>query len=119
MDKNEQVSPHSCAVKVQEFYERYPYPPPVGSLEGYRRAWQDGERRRADFHLFWPTKPYREDFSILVAGCGTSQAAKYAMRWPRARVTGIDFSATSVRSSEALKKKYVSSPKFVGELRLG
>ena len=28
------------------------------------------------------------------------------MRWPEARVTGIDFSATSVRSTEALKRKY-------------
>ena len=44
--------------------------------------------------------------SILVAGCGTSQAAKVALRWPRARVTGIDFSATSVRHTEALKREY-------------
>ena len=64
------------------------------------------QRRRADFHLFWPTQPYREDFSILVAGCGTSQAAKYALRWPAARVTGIDFSATSVRCTQELKQKY-------------
>ena len=28
------------------------------------------------------------------------------MRWPAARVTGIDFSATSVRSTEELKRKY-------------
>jgi SAM-dependent methyltransferase len=42
----------------------------------------------------------------LVAGCGTSQAAKHALRWPAARVTGIDFSATSVRATQALKEKY-------------
>ncbi len=48
----------------------------------------------------------REDISILVAGCGTSQAAKHAMRWPAARVTGIDFSETSVRCTEELKRKY-------------
>ena len=91
---------------VQDFYERYPYPRPIDDLEKYRRLWQDGERRRADFHLFWPTRPYREDFSILIAGCGTSQAAKHALRWPAARVTGIDFSATSVRCTLALKRKY-------------
>ena len=28
------------------------------------------------------------------------------MRWPTARVTGIDFSATSVRCTEELKRKY-------------
>jgi len=92
--------------EVQEFYERYPYPRPIDDLEKYQRLWQDSQRRRADFHLFWPTRPYREDFSILIAGCGTSQAAKHALRWPQARVTGIDFSATSVRCTEELKRKY-------------
>ena len=91
---------------VQDFYERYPYPRPVDDLEDYRRRWQDRDRRRADFHLFWPDKPYREDQTILVAGCGTSQAAKHALRWPSARVIGIDFSATSVRSTEDLHRKY-------------
>ena len=65
-----------------------------------------GKKRRADYHLFWPARPYREDQSILIAGCGTSQAAKHALRWPAAQVTGIDFSATSVRSTEELKRKY-------------
>src|SRR3954470_10846511 len=94
------------AQKVQAFYERHPYPPPVDSLEKYRLLWQDRQRRRADFHLAWPARAYREDHSILIAGCGTSQAAKHALRWPAARVTGIDFSATSVQHTEALKRKY-------------
>ena len=93
-------------MEVQAFYERYPYPPPIDDLDAYRRRWQDRERRRADFHLFWPTRAYREDYSILVAGCGTSQAAKYAIRWPTAHITGIDFSATSVEHTEQLKRKY-------------
>ena len=94
------------AVEVQAFYERYPYPPPVHDLEAYRQRWQDPERRRADFHLSWPTRPFREEYSILVAGCGTSQAAKYAVRWPAAQITGIDFSATSVQHTEQLKRRY-------------
>jgi SAM-dependent methyltransferase len=95
-----------AAEEVRDFYERYPYPRPVESLENYRLLWQDPQRRRADFRLFWPAMPYREDHSILVAGCGTSQAAKHALRWPAAKVTGIDFSATSVRCTEELKQKY-------------
>jgi SAM-dependent methyltransferase len=91
---------------VRDFYDRYPYPRPVDSLDNYRRLWQDPPRRRADYHLFWPARPYREDYSILVAGCGTSQAAKHALRWPDAKVTGIDFSATSVLCTEELKRKY-------------
>ena len=94
------------AGQVQDFYDRYPYPPPVASLDQYRRAWQDERKRRADYHLFWPDRSYREDYSVLIAGCGTSQAAKHAMRWPTAQVTGIDLSATSVRCTEELKGKY-------------
>ena len=93
-------------MEVADFYERYPYPRPIESLETYRQLWQDEQRRRAEYHLFWPARPFREDQSILVAGCGTSQAAKHAMRWPRARVVGIDFSATSVRCTEQLKQKH-------------
>src|SRR4030067_255141 len=91
---------------VRDFYDLYPYPRPVDTLEKYLKLWQDESRRRADFHLFWPAKPYQKDFSILVAGCGTSQAAKHAMRWPEAHITGIDFSSKSVRCTEELKNKY-------------
>src|SRR5208282_208233 len=94
------------AEEVRDFYDRYPYPPPVEDLGKYRRRWQDEQRRRADYHLFWPNRPYREDQSILIAGCGTSQAAKHALRWPAAQVTGIDCSTTSVRCTEELKQKY-------------
>lgn len=96
----------TVAEEVQEFYDRYPYPRPVDSLENYRRLWEDPQRRRADYRLFWPTGPYREDHSILIAGCGTSQAAKHALRCPAAQVTGIDCSATSVRCTEELKRKH-------------
>ena len=104
------------AEEVRDFYDRYPYPRPIDSLEKYRRHWEDRQRRRADYHLFWPAKPYREDRSILIAGCGTSQAAKHASRWPAAQVTGIDFSATSVRCTEELKRKYNLSNLQVYEL---
>lgn len=90
---------------MRAFYERHPYPPPVDDLDRYRRLWTD-ERRRADACLFWPGVMYRDDRSILVAGCGTSQAAKVALRWPRAQVTGIDVSATSIQQTEKLKRKH-------------
>jgi SAM-dependent methyltransferase len=93
------------AEAVRAFYEEHPYPPPVDDLEKYR-AWEDPKKRRAEYHLLWPSKLFKEDHSILVAGCGTSQAAKHAMRWPAARVTGIDFSETSVRCTEELKRRY-------------
>jgi SAM-dependent methyltransferase len=104
-EEHETIAP-GVADHVQDFYDRYPYPRPIHSLANYRRRWQDRTRRRADYHLFWPDRPYGEDRSILIAGCGTSQAAKHALRWPAAQVTGIDFSATSVRCTEELKRKH-------------
>jgi SAM-dependent methyltransferase len=103
---NDQPPPVDPGAEVQRFYETYPYPPPVDSLDHYRRMWEEPLRRRADHHLFWPAQPFREKFSVLVAGCGTSQAAKYALRWPAAQVTGIDVSATSVTCTEQLKRSY-------------
>src|SRR5712675_2514228 len=94
------------AEEVRDFYDRYPYPRPIARLDKYRRLWQDPQRRRADFHLFWPVRPYVENLSILIAGCGTSQAAKHALRWPAAQIIGIDVSGTSVWCTEDLKRKY-------------
>src|SRR5208282_4685007 len=105
--RDEQLSPSpGTTEEVRSFYDRYPYPRPVDNLDKYRQLWQDRERRCADYHLFWPSRSYREDCSILVAGCGTSQAAKHALRWPEAQVTGIDFCATSVHCTEELKRKH-------------
>ncbi|HZZ01195.1 MAG TPA: class I SAM-dependent methyltransferase [Candidatus Baltobacteraceae bacterium] len=105
---DEQTNNRTCAAiaaQVHDFYEQHPYPPPRDDLEAYRRAW-DEDRRRAESFLFWPNEPYRDDRSVLVAGCGTMQAARYAVRWPRARVVGIDVSEASIAFTEQLKAKY-------------
>lgn len=88
------------------FYTAHPYPPPVENLDRARDDWRDENRDRAEYHLFWPNKEYRPDLEILVAGCGTWQAAKYAVCRPGARVTGIDVSTTSLDHTERLKRKY-------------
>jgi SAM-dependent methyltransferase len=90
---------------VHAFYEAHPYPAPVDDLDAYRRAWDD-KRRRAESFLFWPNEPYRDDRSVLVAGCGTTQAAHYAVRWPRASVVGIDVSAQSIAFTQDLKRTH-------------
>ena len=91
---------------VSEFYTSHPYPPPVENLDRLRDAWQDENRHRAEYHLLWPDKEYRADLDVLVAGCGTWQAAKYALCHPDARVVGIDVSPTSLDHTETLKRKY-------------
>jgi SAM-dependent methyltransferase len=92
--------------EVRLFYDQHPYPPPVSDLDRYRQLWMDPDRRRADYHLLWPAVAYREDLEILIAGCGTAQAAKHALRQPEARVAGIDVSATSIEHTRALKRKH-------------
>ncbi len=91
---------------VRDFYTHHPYPPPIENLDRARDEWRDVHRHRADYHLFWPQRAYRADLDILVAGCGTWQAAKYAVCRPSARIVGIDVSATSIDHTEQLKRKY-------------
>ncbi|HEY9462214.1 MAG TPA: class I SAM-dependent methyltransferase [Vicinamibacterales bacterium] len=91
---------------VSEFYTTHPYPPPVANLDRARDEWRDANRHRAEHHLLWPGTPYRADLDILIAGCGTWQAAKYALCRPAAHVVGIDVSTTSLDHTEQLKRKY-------------
>jgi SAM-dependent methyltransferase len=117
-DHNNSETPGAAvAEQVRAFYESHSYPPPVDDLDAYRRAW-DEARRRAESHLFWPDEPYRDDRSILVAGCGTIQAAHYALRWPRATVIGIDVSAKSIAFTEELKRKHALENLEVRQLRV-
>ena len=94
------------ANKVRTFYEDHPYPPPVEDLDRHQQTWRNPLRRRVEFHRLWPRRPFQEELDILIAGCGTSQAAKYAMRWPKARVTGIDFSSSSIEHTRKLQQTY-------------
>src|ERR1700737_4306621 len=79
-----------------------PYPAPRTSLDEGR----DPDHRRARFHLIWPAEQPRGNQEILVAGCGTSQAARYALRELDARITAIDISETSLRHTRDLQRKY-------------
>jgi SAM-dependent methyltransferase len=92
--------------EVRRFYERMPYPAPFTTLEEHRELYRNPDRRRAQFHLLWPADRLQQKQEILVAGCGTSQAARYALREPESRVTAIDISATSLRYTRDLQQKY-------------
>jgi SAM-dependent methyltransferase len=91
---------------VAEFYDRHPYPRPRPDLDAYVEQWRDPERRRAEHSLHFPRIPYRENPDILIAGCGTFQAALHALRWPQGRVVGIDVSDTSLQHTADLKQRY-------------
>jgi SAM-dependent methyltransferase len=91
---------------IREFYTSHPYPPPLDNLDRARDLGQDPNTHRAEYHLLWPHREYHADLDVLIAGCGTWQAAKFALTHPEARVTGIDVAPTSLQHTEALKQKY-------------
>lgn len=78
----------------------------MADLSDYAERWRDGRLRRIEHFRMWPRREYREDHSILVAGCGTSQAARYALRYPSAHVVGIDVSDSSLGHEEQLKRRH-------------
>ena len=91
---------------VRAFYDSHPYPAPIKDLDRRRDLYRNPDRRRAQSLLLWPTEKPRPDRQILVAGCGTSQAASYAFREPDAHVTAIDISETSLRHTHDLQQRY-------------
>src|SRR5688572_4869516 len=91
---------------INQFYTQHPYPPPIDNLDRARDMYKDENVLRSEFHLFWPDREYRAEMDVLVAGCGTWQAAKYAICHPAARVVAIDVSPTSLEHTEKLKQKY-------------
>lgn len=93
--------------KVKEQYENYPYPPPLESLEDVvsGRTFEGGFPCRF-FHFYWPFKKETHKLDILIAGCGASQAASYAITHPEANITAIDISQTSLDCTKALLDKY-------------
>ena len=86
---------------IAAFYDRHPYPPPVTELPA------SGDRAaRAAHHAIWPARPLDSVRSVLVAGCGTSQAVRHALRRPAARVVGIDVSAGSLAHARELAARH-------------
>lgn len=95
---------------VEEQYSQWVYPEPIVDIAEWKAK---GNHQNCDPSLhhavIWPDKPYKEDISILVAGCGTSQAAILAYNNPKATIVGIDLSPTSLSYTAALKEKHALS----------
>jgi SAM-dependent methyltransferase len=92
------------AHNVKSFYERMPYPAPLTHLDV--APLKDPRRQRIRSLLMFPGGAPKGPQRILVAGCGTSQAAKVALREPGARVVAIDISAASLGHLRGLQQKY-------------
>lgn len=87
-------------------YERYRYPEPIRDLDEWsRNNWQWFDPRHAS-RMLWPAGVARPNLDILIAGCGTNQAAVFAYSNPTARVLAIDVSVPSLEHEHWLKQKY-------------
>ena len=97
-------SPLSDVVSSQ--YERWMYPEPIRDIPAWLTSnWQWFDPSHAH-RLFWPDRDYAPEMDILVAGCGTNQAAVIAYTNPSARVVAIDVSKPSLAHHEWLKQRY-------------
>lgn len=98
------TSPLTDVVSSQ--YERWMYPEPILDLRGWlANNWQWFDPSHAH-RMFWPDRDYKPDLDILVAGCGTNQAAVLAFTNPAAKVVAIDVSQPSLDHHAYLKDKY-------------
>ncbi|BBZ42928.1 class I SAM-dependent methyltransferase [Mycobacterium parmense] len=96
--------PRSDVVSRQ--YERWTYPRPIQDLEGWiADNWEWFDPLHAH-RILWPDREYKPDLDILVAGCGTNQAAVFAFNNPAARVVAIDISQPSLDHQAYLKDRY-------------
>ena len=91
---------------VSRQYQKYRYPEPIQDLEVWlQHNWQWFDPSHAH-RVFWPDREYKSDLDILIAGCGTNQAAVFAHTNPDARVVAVDVSQPSLDHEQYLKDKH-------------
>ena len=91
---------------VTRQYERYQYPQPIEDLEEWLvDYWQWFDPSHAH-RILWPDREYQPDLDILIAGCGTNQAAVFAFMNPDAKVVAVDISQPSLDHQQYLKDKH-------------
>jgi SAM-dependent methyltransferase len=91
---------------VSRQYERWRYPRAIHDLQDWVVGnWEWFDPLHAH-RVLWPDREYKADTDILVAGCGTNQAAVFAFNNPAAKVVAIDISQPSLDHQQYLKDKY-------------
>lgn len=91
---------------VSDQYSRWSYPTPVWDLPGWLTTnWEWFDPSHAH-RLFWPDRDYKSDINILIAGCGSNQAAVFAYINPSAKIVAIDVSRPALDHHDFLKTKY-------------
>src|ERR1700689_4528291 len=88
------------------FRHRPGYPELIRELEAWlRNNWQSFDPSHSH-RMFWPDRGYKPGLDILIAGCGTNQAAAFAFTNPSAKVVAVDVSESALDQQRYLKHKY-------------
>ena len=90
-------------------YNNYIYPDPIKDIDidVIKKKIIPYADPNFSFHILWPEKKFsRKCLNILIAGCGSDQAAIIAKCNPIHKVTGIDLSIESIEYQKKLKKKH-------------
>jgi SAM-dependent methyltransferase len=91
---------------VSRQYEKWRYPEPIQDLDVYAQDnWQWFDPSHSQ-RFMWPDREPRPDLDMLVAGCGTNQAAVYAYTNPDAMILAVDISQPSLDHQQYLKDKH-------------
>lgn len=91
---------------VARQYERWRYPEPIHDLAAWVETnWEWFDPVHAH-RVLWPDRAYKPNLDILIAGCGTNQAAVFAFTNPVANVVAVDVSQPSLDHQQYLKEKY-------------
>ena len=91
---------------VARQYQQWLYPAPIRDLaewSAHNFEWIDPVHAH---RIYWPDRQYNADMDILVAGCGTNQAACLAFTNPTAKVVATDVSQPSLEHQQYLKDKH-------------
>jgi SAM-dependent methyltransferase len=96
------TDPRADAIARQ--YNKWTYPLPIVDLDA--SDWWEMLDPVGAHRILWPDRNYKPDMDILIAGCGTNQAAIFAHTNPGARVVGIDISRSSLNHQQYLKDKH-------------
>ncbi len=92
----------SCVTRVESKivarqYQAYVYPQPIADMaEAVAAGYFDYSDPSLFRRKFWPRKTEPDNLSILVAGCGTNQAAYFAFANRSSHIVGIDISEPSL-----------------------
>jgi SAM-dependent methyltransferase len=101
-----QVNEEPSADVVARQYERWRYPAPIRDLAAWAQTnWEWFDPVHAH-RVVWPDRAYKPNLDILIAGCGTNQAAVFAFTNPLANVVAVDVSRQSLDHQEFLKQKH-------------